>query len=43
MSERSDSQDRPPILGTWKKLYLFVFGQLVVLIMLFYLFTKYYS
>jgi hypothetical protein len=43
MSEKSDSQDRPPILGTWKKLYLFVFGQLVVLIILFYLFTKYYS
>ncbi len=43
MSEKKDSEDRPPILGSWKKLYLFVVAQLVVLIILFYLFTKYFS
>jgi hypothetical protein len=32
--------DKPPFLGSWNKIYLFVFGELVILILLFYLFTK---
>jgi len=30
----------PPILGSWNKIYSFVFFNLIVLILLFYLFTK---
>jgi len=30
----------PPILGSWKKLYSLVLLNLVVLIVIFYLFTK---
>ncbi|MDZ7624791.1 MAG: hypothetical protein U5J96_10160 [Ignavibacteriaceae bacterium] len=30
----------PPILGSWNKIYGFVFFNLIVLILLFYLFTK---
>jgi len=30
----------PPILGSWEKIYGFVFFTLVILIFLFYLFTK---
>lgn len=30
----------PPILGSWNKLYAFVFFTLAVLVFLFYLFTK---
>jgi len=32
--------DIPPILSSWNKLYGFVFFTLVVLVFLFYLFTK---
>jgi hypothetical protein len=35
--------DKPPFLGSWNKIYLFVFGELVILILLFYLFTKVFS
>jgi len=35
--------DKPPFLGSWNKIYLFVFGELVILILLFYLFTKAFS
>lgn len=30
----------PPILGGWKKLYAFVFMNLVILVILFYIFTR---
>lgn len=43
MSEKSDLEDRPPILGTWKKLYFLLMVHLVVLIALFYWFTRYFS
>jgi hypothetical protein len=36
-------EDKPPFLGSWNKIYLFVFGELVILILLFYLFTKVFS
>ncbi|MCW9065970.1 MAG: hypothetical protein OQJ78_06695 [Ignavibacteriaceae bacterium] len=32
--------DIPPIFNSWNKLYGFVFSTLVVLVILFYLFTK---
>lgn len=35
--------DKPAFLGSWNKIYLFVFGELVILILLFYLFTKVFS
>jgi len=42
MDENSQNitDDKPPFLGSWNKIYLLVFGELVVLIVLFYLFTK---
>jgi len=36
-------EDKPPFLGSWNKIYLFVLGELVVLILLFYLFAKAFS
>ncbi|MEJ2543837.1 MAG: hypothetical protein P8Y99_07195 [Calditrichaceae bacterium] len=36
----NSKEDKPPILKTWKRLYSLVFLNLVVLIILFYLFTK---
>ena len=33
-------QDKPPIMKSWKRLYSLVFISLIVLIVLFYLFTK---
>lgn len=38
-----NQQAKPPILGSWKNMYIFVFGHLIVLILLFYLFTQYFS
>ncbi len=35
--------DKPPFLGSWNKIYLLVFGELIVLIILFFLFTKAFS
>jgi hypothetical protein len=35
--------DRPPFLGSWNKIYLLVFGELVFLVVLFYFFTKAFS
>jgi len=34
---------KPPFFKTWARLYWFVIGNLVVLILLFYLFTKAYQ
>lgn len=39
----NEQTEPPPILGSWKNMYAFVIGQLIVLIVLFYLFTKYFS
>lgn len=36
-------EDKPPFLKSWNKIYLVVFGELVVLILLFYLFTQVFS
>ena len=36
-------EEKPPILGTWTNLYLLLAGVLVVLIILFYFFTKHFE
>lgn len=33
-------ESKPPIFSSWNKLYAFVFGELVLLVVIFYLFTK---
>lgn len=38
--EFTDEEENPPVLKTWKNVYLLVFLNLVVLIILFYIFTK---
>lgn len=35
-----NENNKPPILKSWKQLYLLVFINLVILIALFYIFTK---
>jgi hypothetical protein len=35
-----ESEERPPILGTWRRLYLAVLAWLGALIVLFYLFSE---
>lgn len=34
------TEEKPPVLSSWKKLYAVVIGNLIVLVILFYLFTK---
>jgi hypothetical protein len=36
-------EERPPILKTWKNVYLLVIGTLVVIIALLYWLTEYFS
>ncbi|MFC1725288.1 hypothetical protein ACFL4T_06650 [candidate division KSB1 bacterium] len=36
----SAPEEKPPLVSTWKRLYLLVFFNLVFLIILFYIFTK---
>lgn len=38
-----NESDKPPLLGSWKSLYLLVLGNLVFLIVLFYIITKFYE
>jgi len=37
---KSTDESTPPILGSWTKVYALVFGNLIFLILMFYLFTK---
>jgi len=41
--QNKHNDEKPPFLGSWNKIYLLVFGELIVLISLFYLFTKAFS
>jgi hypothetical protein len=41
--EVSLHEENPPFFRSWKNMYYFVFGQLLFLIFLFYLFTLYFS
>lgn len=38
----TDPEDPPPLLGTWRNLYLLVIGNLVVLIAVFWVITELY-
>ena len=38
-----DNEEQPPIGGSWRVLYAVVIGNLVLLIVLFYLFTRAFS
>lgn len=38
--KKSTDESTPPILGSWTKVYALVFGNLIFLILMFYLFTK---
>ncbi|GBD86170.1 hypothetical protein BMS3Abin03_00080 [bacterium BMS3Abin03] len=42
MTNKIDNKDEEPapFFGSWKKIYAFVFGELIFLIILFYIFTK---
>jgi hypothetical protein len=39
----SDGEERPPIGGSWRVLYAIVIGNLALLILLFYAFTRAFS
>lgn len=41
--EQHNEFEKPPIFGTWKAFYSVVLGELVVLIVLFYLFGEYFG
>ncbi len=41
--EKEIPVDPPPFLGSWKNIYWLLMGNLVVLILLFYLFTRHFS
>lgn len=43
MEEDNSSEERPPILGSWNKIYLVVLGNLAFLIIIFILLTRYFS
>ncbi|MBK8947151.1 MAG: hypothetical protein IPM32_18065 [Ignavibacteriae bacterium] len=36
-------EEKPPIFSSWKKLYIIVLINLISLIILFFLFTKYFN
>lgn len=40
---KKPNEDRPPILGSWKNIYLFVMANLVIFIIIFYAITIYFS
>jgi hypothetical protein len=43
MSPDNKEDARPPILGSWRNVYLLVAGTLVALIVCFYFFTKHFQ
>ena len=40
MTPGLDPEEPPPILGTWRRVYTVVIGWILLLMTLFYLFTK---
>lgn len=42
MTDKIDNRDEEaaPIFGSWNKIYSLVFGELIFLVILFYIFTK---
>ena len=43
MIDEPRQEGKPPFVKSWKKVYYFVFANLIVLIIAFYLFTKHFS
>lgn len=41
--DQQNEFEKPPIFGTWKTFYSVVLGELVLLIVLFYLFGEYFG
>jgi len=39
-NKKAEDEEKPPLFSSWKRLYTLVLLNLVVLIVLFYLFTK---
>lgn len=37
-----EENEKPPILGTWKNVYILVIGTLAALIVFFYFFTEHF-
>ena len=42
-SDRSSQEEPPPIFKAWREMYLTVLGNLVLMIVVFYLITNYFS
>lgn len=40
---RPELDDAPPVLGSWRNIYLFVVGTLAVLVVLFWALTRAYA
>lgn len=43
MSQPNSEEKPPALFKTWRQFYLFVFGNLVLMIVLFYLFTNMFN
>jgi hypothetical protein len=43
LKRANEGVDPPPFFNTWKAMYALVIGVFVVLVVLFYLFTKFYE
>lgn len=41
--DASESQEPPPVFGSWRRVYWFVAVFFIVEVALFYLFTRFYS
>lgn len=42
-ANQSEEQELPPFVKTWKQFYRLLIGWLVLLVLLFYAFTKYFE
>ncbi len=41
--QKGEDSGSPPILRSWTRIYLFVLGELLLLIVLFYAFSRFYQ
>jgi len=41
MTERNETEDKPPFFKNWKSMYIFVLANLAVTILVFYLLTTF--
>lgn len=40
LEDKNNSEEKPPFFSSWTHLYILVFSNLLILILLFYVFTK---